>query len=547
MGARMNAENSADALHDIVSVFLEKLPERLLDISKRSEALIKVRWDISEAKSLVIILHSLAGTSKTFGFIELGHCAAAIEFHLEQSITGSFEARDQSALLDMVNKLVDYGQAAKINRTEQPMPMESIRVEPLGTGPIFLVDDCEHHTEFLSVNLRLAGYTVVVFNHLPGQAEALTVESPGAIIMDLAFPEGRLAGAKFVRELKEKYRRDIPVMYVSQHEDMNARLEAVRSGGDVYVVKPLKISSFIEKLNSLVAKSNIKPYRVLIVDDAADLLIYHSKVLSNAGIDVKCVTNPKNVMEALVEHLPDAIILDLYMPHCSGLELAQVLRQHVAYTFLPIIFLSSEDDSDIHFHAKRIGADDFLIKPIKPSHLVSMVVNRAQRYRELQEGLIHESMTGLLTNKAFKRELTRQIAMLNRDAVSVHVCMIDFDKFKDINDEYGHLNGDAVIKRFADLLTLKLRTTDIIGRLGGDEFGIALINADEKVCIDILKKLQADFAKINHPWKGGEFHVSVSIGMTLCTKCDTEISAMERADGALYEAKKNGRNRIVFR
>src|SRR5439155_1576195 len=131
-----------------------------------------------------------------------------------------------------------------------------------------------------------------------------------------------------------------------------------------------------------------EPYRILIVDDQPELAEYHSAILRNAGMSVHIVTDPLQIMTPLLELKPDLLLMDMYMPGCTGLELAAVIRQQEALVSMPIVFLSSESDVNRQMAAMARGGDDFLTKPIQPDHLVSAVSSRVERLRVLRSLMV---------------------------------------------------------------------------------------------------------------------------------------------------------------
>lgn len=122
---------------------------------------------------------------------------------------------------------------------------------------------------------------------------------------------------------------------MTAHGEFRSRLDAVRAGSVAFFSKPVNIGSLIDKLDSLTTRSISAPYHVLIVDDSEPLTTYYSTILEQVGMEVRVVNNPLDVMVPLYEHIPDLILLDIYMPECNGLELAKVIRQLDAFVMRP--------------------------------------------------------------------------------------------------------------------------------------------------------------------------------------------------------------------
>ena len=190
-----------------------------------------------------------------------------------------------------------------------------------------MVEDEHELAEELKVQLGYFGYDVSVFNTLEDFRLALRQTSDVVVLMDITFPEDRLGGAKLMIELQRGRDVPIPVVFLSAHDEFESRLEAARAGSIAYLSKPVNIGNLIDKLDSLTSTKPLEPYRVMIVDDSVALTAYHTAVLEQAGMVVKAVNNPFNVIEALFEFTPDLILIDLYMPECNGTDLAKVIRQ----------------------------------------------------------------------------------------------------------------------------------------------------------------------------------------------------------------------------
>jgi diguanylate cyclase (GGDEF)-like protein len=252
------------------------------------------------------------------------------------------------------------------------------------------------------------------------------------------------------------------------------------------------------------------------------------------------------VMRALVEFMPDLVLMDMYMPTCNGLELAAVIRQQEAYVSIPIVFLSTEANLDMQLKAMQIGGDDFLTKPIQPEQLVSAVSSRVQRSQTLRSLMVRDSLTGLLKHTIVKERLEVETARAQRQGIPMAFAMIDIDHFKLVNDMYGHATGDRVIKSLARLLQQRLRKSDIIGRYGGEEFALILPNTDSMAASKVLDELRDGFARIRQQSNGAMFYTTFSCGVAEFPSCDNAARLIDAADRALYAAKHAGRNRVVI-
>jgi diguanylate cyclase (GGDEF)-like protein len=343
--------------------------------------------------------------------------------------------------------------------------------------------------------------------------------------------------------------KDIPVLYLSQNKDIKTRLFTVRAGGAGFITLPIEYSTLLEKIDILTApKDKTPPYRVLIVEDSKTQASFTKETLETAGMSTRVLTNPLDIDNVLLNFRPELILMDLYMPKCSGVELAKVIRQQESFVSVPIVFLSAEQDMGKQLDAMNLGGDDFLTKPIEPFHLISAVTARARRSRELRAEMIQDSLTNLLNHTRILEQLDLEISRAQRERTPLSFVMLDIDNFKAINDTYGHPVGDRVIKSLARFLKQRLRKTDSIGRYGGEEFAIILPGSEAKVVAEHINTIREKFSKIvfNDPEHSSKFNVSFSGGVAnLSKEVNTLDKLVETADKVLYKAKNQGRNIVL--
>jgi diguanylate cyclase (GGDEF)-like protein len=267
--------------------------------------------------------------------------------------------------------------------------------------------------------------------------------------------------------------------------------------------------------------------------------------LQYAGFRTLTVSDPVIVTEKLTDFMPDMILMDLNMPECNGIELAAVIRQDVAFLATPIVFLSAEIDRERQFSVMKNGGDDFLVKPVKPSHLATLVQLRCGRGRMLRSHMVRDGLTGLLNHNRINERLTSEVARAIRQKSHLTIAMIDVDHLRSINSAHGHPVGDRVLKSLARLLQQRLRTTDLIGRFGGEEFIAIMIGAQADKAIEIMDEIRNSFEMVDQCSKSVEFTASISCGIATLNENSTAILMIEAAKDALGKAKKLGRNRVT--
>ncbi len=327
--------------------------------------------------------HSLAGAGGTFGAMSVSTVARELEqlFKTYQdsptnSVISECGQQKIERLLVQLKTAADDWQPSNIPFI-QPIEVDDRRDNNL----IYLAEDDELLGADLAEKLSQADFRVKHFAQLEAFEAAFDKEVPAAIIMDIVFKEGDVAGADVIQKITQKLKTCPPVVFISVRDDIEVRLAAARAGARRYFCKPLNIEKLTNTLNGLTAKTSIKPYSVLLIDDDQTLLDYYSIILKEAGMSVKALNNPFDCLTALSDFKPDIIVLDVYMPGCSGPELAQVIRQDDVWALTPIMFLSSETDLNRQLAAMDLGGDDFLVKPVDAEHLVAAIIARAKRAR----------------------------------------------------------------------------------------------------------------------------------------------------------------------
>ena len=240
----------------------------------------------------------------------------------------------------------------------------------------------------------------------------------------------------------------------------------------------------------------------------------------------------------------DLVLMDMYMPECSGPELAQVLRQMPGHVSLPIIYVSSETDRGRQVKALEVGADGFLTKPVDPGRLISEVSLRADRMRTLHALMVRDGLTGLFNHNAIMQFLELQVANARREQGAFCYAMIDLDRFKEVNDTHGHPAGDQVLMALSRGLRLRLRECDLIGRYGGEEFAVILSGVNEVQAKVILDQLRLSFAEVIFYAGEATFTCTFSVGIAGFPGFSSAEAILEAADQALYRAKGGGRKRV---
>lgn len=410
--------------------------------------------------------------------------------------------------------------------------------------PVYLCCQQPEQAQSLSRHLEFFGIPSQTITDRAALMLAIGHRRPAALLMDVEFDGDGLAAANDVQQASSPA---LPVYFYSQQSpDIEMRLAAARAQGVAFQEGTLDAGLLVKQLSTLYAFRSEPPYRVLIVEDSPAQAFFAERSLNQAGMLTQVVNEPLTILDALESFQPDAILMDMYMPHCSGIELAQVIRQQWRYDVVPILYLSAEQDTSKQLEAMAQGGDDFLTKPVEPDMLVATVRNRCQRNRGLKEQMIRDSLTGLLDHINTLDVLKRSIAQAQAEQRNLCFAMIDIDHFKDVNDRYGHAVGDSVIRSLALFLRQRFRLTDRIGRYGGEEFAVVLHDIELDKAGELLEDVSQGFAQIQHDAQGERIQVTFSCGVAQLGFGEAANELSKAADSALYEAKKAGRNTVCL-
>ncbi|MGQ5523421.1 GGDEF domain-containing response regulator [Chitinimonas sp. PSY-7] len=321
---------------------------------------------------------------------------------------------------------------------------------------------------------------------------------------------------------------------------------ALSAGCDYCLPQATPLPTVMAKILELNDSEEEAPYRVLVIEDSPTATRLIVRALGESGIECSAIADPIDALTLLKRYQPDLILMDMYMPGCTGVEAARVIRQHTEFLSIPIVYLSAETDVALQIDALRLGGDHFLTKPFNPVILTAIVRTKIERYRSLRRSMFHDSLTGLLNHTSSKQRLDVAIGNITSDQESLSVAMIDIDHFKKVNDTYGHPVGDQIIRSLAWLLKQRLRKSDIVGRYGGEEFMVGLPNANGAQAFQVLDRIRRDFSQIKHPYNDTWFHTTFSCGIACYPAITSSEALVKSADEALYEAKRGGRNQVVM-
>jgi len=297
--------------------------------------------------------------------------------------------------------------------------------------------------------------------------------------------------------------------------------------------------------------------RILVAEDDPSFRRLLEEKLAMWGYDVVVAEDGGAALQILQsDDAPRLAILDWMMPEMDGIAVCRKVREMKPEPYTYILLLTSQQRDEDLVTGMEAGADDYITKPFKHNEL-RLRLRAGRRIIELQSELMaardtfrvkaaRDSLTGLLNHEEILGLLNQELARAERDKQCVSVIMADLDHFKEVNDSYGHLAGDAVLRSAAGMMQTLARSYDYVGRYGGEEFLVILPGCCGECAVSFAERLRLRVGSSDIDTSEGMIPVTISIGVAASggKKGWDADSIVKAADEALYRAKEQGRNRV---
>ena len=409
---------------------------------------------------------------------------------------------------------------------------------------VLVVDDSSVVRSLLKSELEKYDNIKVYFAKSYAQAEKLMDDVNFHVaLLDLNLPDAENGE---VVQLADTHEIPSVILTATANEALKSFVLKTNVLDFVYKSEPSSIKFAVQAISR-----TLKNYdaTVLVVDDSSTYRFALRKILRKNHLNILEAKDGEDALKVLAENSQISLVItDYEMPKMDGHALTFKIRESYKKDSLAIIAVSSFDKQDTITKFLRYGANDFIHKPFEDNEIVTRVnsnLDTLELFEKIKCMANRDFLTGLSNRRHFFEMAKPIFARNQRKKHSVAVAMIDIDKFKNVNDTYGHDVGDIAIKEVAKILNSNLRESDVISRFGGEEFCILLEDIDEENTKKLFEKIRIIFEEneIVFPDFILKYTVSTGICYGLSKNFDELIKA---SDEALYDAKENGRNRVTL-
>lgn len=448
------------------------------------------------------------------------------------------------------------------------------------TSRILIIDDIAANARLLEAMLEAEYYVTRTKSSGLEAIEAASTWQPDLILLDVMMPE--IDGYEVARRLKAMPETaHIPIVLVTALNDQSERIRGLDAGADDFFTKPVESEVLLARIGGLVRLKRLLDEwgsrreiaralgltdevlpeppmtfkRALVVDDTDASARQIAAILRQDDVEVVQAKNEAQVMELTKVSPFDLLIISLSVKDANPLRIIATLRAANHTHEIPLLLIAEPDQRRLSARGFELGANDCLAFPVEELELRLRARNqiRLKRYRDqlridvgdaLKLGAI-DDLTGLYNKRFFKHRLQEIADCIN---ASLSVLMIDIDKFKMINDHHGHRAGDEILRAIGSHLRSSVRESDLIARYGGEEFAVIMPESKARDASFVAERIRATIAQADYIVdQGKSLHVTVSVGVAVSDDGISSIDQLiDRADQALYEAKRNGRNKVIF-
>jgi two-component system cell cycle response regulator len=461
------------------------------------------------------------------------------------------------------------------------------KIEHSHKKKILIVDDDLTNQKLLERMLPIDQFNVLFASDGQKGMDMVYKELPDVILLDVMMP--KKDGFTVARELKKDLSvRNIPIILVTALDGSENRISGLEAGAEEFLTKPVKKVELIARIRSMLQLKEYReqldihkqsgalfsqaagedmsnkldldkaPHVLLVEDNEIDRNII-LKALEKEFLRLETAKNGQEAISCIQSGEVDLVLLDILLPDINGFEICKRLKTMDTAKDIPVIVITCLDDIDSKITGVKLGADDFLIKPIDTRELNARIKVLLDKKDQLDKLRTHyeyalssasiDSLTGLYNHGYFKKFLSLEVKRSLRQQYPVSLLMIDIDEFKLFNDTLGHVKGDDILHNLGNLIRSVIREVDLTARYGGDEFVVILPYSDRNGAVKVSNRIQNTISsdEVFKEFSRNMNELTVSIGVAeFPSDCVDDEDMIRKADHMLYLAKQKGKNQICF-
>jgi DNA-binding response OmpR family regulator/EAL domain-containing protein (putative c-di-GMP-specific phosphodiesterase class I) len=450
---------------------LEQLPHLLDRLKSNWPILPSGLWNSSCIQTALRMLHELARYSRASGMVNVHELCLAIEkvisdVHEEQEQPDQQELDQLSRYL---NQLSDAINASNSSQENIDHIIDSYQVIYL---PRNSVDG-----DLICAAIEKNGWSVKQLSNVESLRTALMKHPVDLLLLDTQYLSYMELIQHYFADLSQRLWKTPELVFLSNVCDVETRLEVLRAGSNQCYSEPINVNELMGSIKMILSPESKPHYRVLVVEDDESQAQFACKLLTKERFEVLTITDPMSVMKAVEEFQPDLILMDLYMPGANGIELTQLIRAKPGASFIPIVFLSGEEDIEKKILALHSGADDFLTKPVHAKHLIASVQSRVSRAKAvLSEKYPNtdDTVSGMVNRRCLLDELDACCATTGQKSDVNALYLITLESDDSLTEEQASADKQALISLISDALNPVLGRRDLVARTGNASLGILL-------------------------------------------------------------------------
>lgn len=450
------------------------------------------------------------------------------------------------------------------------------------TARILVVDDIPANVKLLEARLLAEYFDVLTAEDGYSALSICEKTQVDLILLDIMMPG--IDGFEVCERLKANSRTShIPVVMVTALDQPSDRVRGLKAGADDFLTKPVNDLQLLSRVKSLVRLKAVsdelrvraetaqtmglnelmpldtaeEPGQVLLVDGRANSQERLSRTLKPIA-DVVSMSDPQAAVFEAAESVFDLVIVNANFDDYDPLRLCSQLRSLERTRYVPVLLIAEQGADEMVVRALDLGVNDYIMRPVDPNEFIARTLTQIKRKRyndslrksvtQSIELAVTDGLTGLHNRRYLDNHLKLLIDRATARGRALSVCVTDIDRFKNVNDTFGHDAGDEVLREFAKRVRSTVRGADLACRYGGEEFVVIMPETSPELAMSVAERLRAAIEEkpFHLSATGQAISITASLGLSfMLIGADTPEALLKRADNALYDAKRSGRNRVV--